>query len=310
MFFPQRSTLISLVLPLFFSMGAQALPNNYGTSHCVEHHPDQPTQWILEPLENSKQSITQPIRWMLTIRDADGELMFTKVKFKVSYMPANAKSSHDVGTAYPVLEFGHRPGSQLLTFNTPGISGYKGYFAYIEAMDFLDERNNIVKSVAVNTRDTLNASGIKGTDFRMENDGSIVKLASGMSTDIIENDYMYSGSYRFDIRPGMTCDEHSFPNSYWPADTGFNHNGTRFIGQYITFGLDGMGANSEWSCNYTVKSSGLKIAGGGMLIFERRGFRPIAATKPTIFHSWQNTYQDAYFNLKTSGNAASGSMAF
>lgn len=306
MFLPQRVKLISLVLPLVFSVGAQALPKNYGTAQCVEKNPDQPTKWTLKAVPNIKQSTGQPMSWLLTLNDADGKLKFSKVRFRVEYMAANARRREPNG--YPVVDFNGKPGTKYVTFNTPAQSGYEGYFAYISIMDFVDDKGAIVKSVAVDKAKTLNSGGIKGVDFRMENDNSQIKFATGINIDIANNSYLFNNSHtRLSINSDMTCDEHKFTESYWRTPTEFNHEGVRFSGQY-GYIVTNQGVNANWSCNYTVTINGLKVANGQSLTFERRGFHPIAARKPTIFHQWQNHAQAAYFNLRPNSTGDKGSV--
>lgn len=308
MFFPQRVKLISLALPLVFSMGALALPTNYGTAPCIENNPDQPTKWTLKAVPNTKQSAGQPMTWLLTLSDADGKLKFSKVRFRVEYMAANAGSQEP--NRYPVVYFDGKPGTKYVTFSTPSQSGYEGYFASISIMDFVDDKGGIVASVAVDRAKTLNSGGIKGVDYRMENDTSQIKFATGINIDIANNSYLFNDSRsRLSINSGMTCDEHKFTETHWRTPTEFNHDGARFSGEY-GYVTTNQSVNADWTCNYTITINGLKVANGRSLIFERKGFHPIAAKKPTIFHQWQNHVQAAYFNLRTDSVGDKGSVTF
>lgn len=313
MFFLRRFTLISLVLPLFFSLGASALPSNYQSAPCVKKQPDKPTYWTLKALANTEALIGQRMGWLMTIDDADGALKFDKVKLRVVHLPANATSDADRKYEYPVLEFNSGPGAQLYTLEPPIMPGYVGYYAFVDKIEFLDAAGAIVSTAHVDSGTTLNSGGVKGIDYRGSQGMNQINMATGWHHSVADNSYMFDGSYtrRFQIGNSMTCNEHRFSNiaqgsglaEFWAGS-----NYIRGTAPSIYMTSSSGNVNPNWQCNYTLEVRGMRVANGQTLVFDRKGFQPIKP-KGLLWepNKWP-TFHDAYFNLRTDATGATGHL--
>lgn len=304
MFSLPRFKLISLVLPLFFSLGASALPSNYRSAPCTKKEPDEPTYWQLAAVPNTDNMISQRMKWVMSIDDADGVLRFSRVKLRVVHMPANATSSSDRKYEYPVLDFRSGPGSQFYTFDTPGQGVYSGYFAYIDIIDFLDDEGSILASAHVDSGSTINSGGIQGIDYRRSTGKDQINMATGWELSIADNSYMFdSTTPRFQITNYATCDEHEFNNiAQGDGMSQFSVSGRSMRGTNPTIYMTSSSGtvNSNWNCNYTLEVRGLKIANNKTLLFDRKGFNPIRPNGLAWDPNKWPYFHNAYFNLRTS----------
>lgn len=313
MFFSRRFALIPLILLLLFPLGALALPSNYHSAPCIKKQPDKPTHWTLQALPNTEALTGQRMRWLMTIADDDGVLRFSKVKFRVVHLPANATSDANRKYAYPVLDFNAGPGAQLYSLDPPIMPGYVGYFAYIDKIDFLDAAGAIVSTANVDSGTTLNSGGVVGVDYRRSQGMSQLDMTTGWHHSMADNSYMFDRSYtrRFQIGNIMTCNEHHFSHINQGSGLSEFWQGSNYMRgtDPIVFTTNSSGhVNPNWRCNYTLEVRGMRIANGQRLVFERKDFQPIKP-KGLLWdpNKWP-WFHDAYFNLRTNPTGAKGHL--